>query len=187
MVFNPVLNVPVAVWRGFTFTAMAVVKNGDGDSVLMHLTEDGYAYYHGLQTGELFDDELNEGTASIRHTVETAHLGAAVREEKRWTRVDVTFRADGEATAISLVCSTPYGDSVSQSLSVSGASSRWDQVDWDEFDWSSESVQQHAAFGLNDLGRWSRQRISHEQPGERFGFEALVAEYAPGGDPMAAR
>ncbi len=187
LAINPVLNVPVAVWRGFTFTCLAVVKNGNGDSVLMHGTDDGYTYVHGLPTGTLWDDALNAATSPIRHTIESAHLGAAVRQEKTFTRVDVAFRADGEATSIGCAIDTPYGASAELTADVSGASTRWDQFNWDEANWATDTVEQHVAFGLNDLGRWAKVRISHETLGEQFGFEALSLQYAPGGDPMAAR
>lgn len=186
MVYNPVLNVPVALWRGYPFSAMGVVKNADGVPVLMHLSSDGYAYAHGLPTGDLWDDELNAGTMTIRHAIETAHLGPDLRDEKRFLRCDVGIRADVDATAISLTYFTPYGASDALTASVEGNTTRWDEFNWDEAPWAAETVEQHLPFGLNGVGRWIRLRLGHEAAGEQFGVEGLALEYQPAGDSAGA-
>lgn len=183
LVYNPVLDLPVAVWRGFTFTALGIVKNANGVPVLMHLSNDGYAYDHGVRDGTLWSDELNAGTAAIAHEIETCHLGVDARFEKRFQRVDALIRADADGSAIGLSYATPYGSTVTPlSASVSGGGSRWDAVDWDEFTWGYESVQRHIAFGVRAVGRWVRFRLAHEVAGEEFGMEGIACDYTDAGD-----
>lgn len=187
LVFNPVLDVPVAVWRGFTFTTFGIVKNAAGVPVLMHLSSDGYAYDHGVKEGTLWDDELNAGTAAIRHEIETCHLGADQRTEKRFSRVDVLLRADADGSDISLSHATPYGTSVSPvAASVSGGGARWDEPDWDDFTWGFDTVERHAPFGVRAMGRWARFRLSHETAGEQFGVASVAVEYSEAGDRAGA-
>jgi hypothetical protein len=187
LVFNPVLNIPVAIWRWTGgFSRIAAVKNGDGVPTLMHLSTDGYAYDHGLPTSSLWSDELNAGTAAIRHSIEGPHLGVDARYEKRFHRIDVLLRADADTTEINCSYNTPYGASTAQSGSVEGAGARWDLFNWDAEPWATDTIERHLPFGISALGRWIRPRIQHEVAGERFGFEALVIDYTEAGDhPLA--
>lgn len=188
LVFNPVLNIPVAIWRfsGATFHQLAVVKNADGVPVLMHLSTDGYAYDHGLPGGSLWSDELNAGTQPIRHSIEGPHLGVDGRYEKRFHRTDALLRADADTTAINCSYITPYGTSDSQAGAVEGSGARWDLFNWDDEPWAADTVERHLPFGINAIGRWIRPRIQHEVAGERFGFEALLIDYTEAGDhPLA--
>ena len=185
--FNPVLNVPVAVWRGFTFHAIAVVKNGSGVPVLMHLSTDGYAYDHGLPLiGSLWSDELNAGTNPIRHTIEGPHIGVDTRDEKRFTRLDFLLRADGNATSIFARHETPYGTSATQSASLSGSGSRYDVAVYDTDVYAYGSLERHQPFGVNGFGRWLRPRLQHEVAGEVFGFVSGSVELLPAGDAPGA-
>jgi len=185
--FNPVLNIPVSVWRGFTFHQLAVVKNGSGIPVLMHLSADGYAYDHGLPlVGTLWSDELNAGTNPIRHTVETVHLGASSRDEKRFTRADFLLRADGNATSIFVRHETPYGTSSTQSATLSGVGSRYDTAVYDTDLYAYDTVERHKPFGTNATGRWIRLRLQHEVAGEVFGFVSGSVESLPMGDAPGA-
>lgn len=180
--FNPVLDLPVAVWRGFTFQDIAVVKNGSGTPTLMHLSNDGYAYAHGLPDGSVWSDGLHSGAVAIRHTIDSAHMGTDVVGEKAFMRSDVLIRADANASSISASYETPYGTSVSQMASVSGGSSRWDIAVFDTDVFSANTVERHVPFGLNGTGRWIRLRLTHEVLGEAFGVESMAAFYKPVGD-----
>lgn len=186
--FNPVLNVPVSVWRGFTFTALGVVKNADGVPVLMHLSDDGYAYDHGTLLGSVFDDGLNAGTASIAHAVETCHLGADARDEKKFIRADVLFRAETEGTDIAFSTETPYGASDGQTQTVQGSGYRYDEDAslYDTATFGYDTIERKATYGFLQDGRWIRCRVSHEQPGEQFGFESVKVEFVSAGDQAAA-
>ena len=184
LVVNPVLNVPVAVWRGYTFEAMGVVKNADGTPILMHLSDDGYAYDHGTEYGDLWNDALAASTNAIRHTAETCHLGPDSRYEKRFDHVDALMRADADASSISVRVETPYGTGGSLTGTVTGSGDIWDDFDWDSGDWSADTVERRKQFGLNPgeaTGRWARVRIGHEVAGEKFGIEAVTVEALPQG------
>ena len=186
LVFNPVQNIPVSVWRGWTFHQIAIVKNADGTPVLMHLSTDGYAYDHGLPTGTLWDDELNAGTQAIRHSIEGPHLGVDARFEKRFRRIDVLMRADSDTTEINVSYNTPYGASEATTGSVEGSGARWDLFLWDDEPWATDTVERHLPVGISAVGRWIRPRVQHEVVGERFGFEALVIDYTTHGDHPSA-
>lgn len=187
--YNPVLNVPVAIWRGFTYTAMGVVKNGSGVPVLMHLSDDGYAYDHGTLDGLLWDDELNAGTQAIAHAVEGPHLGVDARNEKRFTRADILFRAEEDATAINFKHRTPYGTSTAISGSITSSEYRYgaSTSTYGSAVWGSGIVERHLAFGVSALGRWVRPRLDHQVLGEQFGIVHIAVEYHAAGDsPQAA-
>lgn len=185
--FNPVLNVPVSVWRGNTFQALAVVKNADGVPVLMHLSADGYAYDHGIPlTGSLWSDKLNAGTQAIRHTIEGPHIGAGTRDEKRYVRADFLLRADGNVTSLSIRHETPYGASTAQTGSLSGSGARYDIAIYDTDVYAYDTVERHKPFGLNAVGRWLRVRVQHEVVDEVFGFVNGSVEMVPAGDAPGA-
>lgn len=178
-VYNPILKVPVAVWRGFTFQAMGVVRNSAGTPVLMHLSDDGYAYDHGAPLGTLWDDELNAATQAIRHTVEGPHLGVSARLSKRYHRASLLLRAEGDVSALTFSYETPYGPSEGMICDASGTTTRWDSFNWDEAPWSANSAEVRLGLGLDGQGRWIRPRVQHEVAGERFGFAACEIEWTP--------
>lgn len=184
LAINPVLNVPVAVWRGFTFQAMGVVKNGSSVPVLMHLSDDGYAYDHGTLDGTLWDDELNAGTTAIAHAVETCHLGVDARYEKQYVRADILLRSEEDTTSVNVKHFTPYGVSTAISGSVESSEYRYDASDavYDTAVWGSGITERHLPVGVRAVGRWIRARIDHQVTGEEFGFTAMDVEYAPLGD-----
>lgn len=187
LAYNPILDVPVSVWTGFTFNTFGVVKNGAGVPVLMHLSNDGYAYDHGAPDGSLWSDELNAATQGIRHQVETCHLGADHRFEKRFPRADVLLRAAADGSDIAITYTTPYGSpDTNITASVDGGQADWDEVDWDEFVWGSDVVERHVPVGLRAMGRWVRIRLVHSTVGEQFGVESVAVEYVPAGDHVVA-
>ncbi len=185
-VFNPVLTTPVAVWRGFTFQAMAVVKNGSGVPTLMHLSDDGYAYTHGLPDGTTWSDALVAGTNPIRHTVEGPHMAVSSRYEKKFVRADVILRADSNATSLYMSYNTPYGSSTPQSASVSGSGARYGTAIYGTDTYAYATVERHVPFGLNGQGRWIRPRLQHEVAGERFGVATISVEQIGAGDSAVA-
>lgn len=184
--FNPGLNVPVAIWRGFTFSALGVVKDEQGAPTLMHIDGNGYPHDHGQVTGSLWDDEIQTGTTAIAHAVESCHLATDSRDEKRFTRADILLRAEQDTTSISIRHDTPYASSSAVEGSVESSESRWDEFDWDEAPWASGVVERHLPVGINALGRWIRLRVDHQETGERFGFTALSVQYTPAGDAVQA-
>lgn len=182
--YNPVLNTPVSVVRGFTFQAIGIVKDASGVQRMMHLDSDGYAYTHGIPTEAVWDHGLNAGTAAIRHTLETCHLGVDSRDEQRFDDIDVLMRADADASEISIRPETPYGTGASMTGSVEGSGDAWDDFDWDDGDWSADTVERRKQFGLlpgEATGRWVRVRVGHEVLTEKFGCESLTAYGKPAG------
>lgn len=189
LVYNPVLDVPVAIWRGsFPIDAIAIVKNGSGTEVLMHLDNNGYSYLHGLpdQANPVLNFHTSTTTSAIRHTIEGPHCGTSLFEEKTYSRVDMALRGDGDASQVGFQCITPYGTSAQQTTEVSGGGAHLDEFVLDTDVLADVTVQVHAAFGISRTARWVRPRISHEVLDEVFGFEALSIGYLPGANtPMA--
>lgn len=182
LVYNPILDVPVAVWRGFTLSAMGIVKDANGVPVLMHLSADGYAYDHGTEQGTIWDDGLNAGTAPIEHIVEGPHLGADARADKVFPRFDVLFQSATDM-AVSVSYTTPRAVSSAIAATVTGGGARWDEFDWDSADWASDAVEQKLPVGLrNAQGRWIRPKVSHATLTQRFAIEQMAVEAIPRGD-----
>lgn len=183
LVYNPVLNVPVAVWNGFTLNTMGVVKNSSGTPVLMHLGSDGYAYDHGTADGTLWDDGLNSGTVAITHAVEGPHLGADDRQDKHFRRMDWLLRSSTGASGMSVSYRTPRANSTPMSASIGATGSAlWGFFNWGVGTWSSATAERHLALSIHGQGRWIRPRIAHSVLTERFGVETVSVEAIPQGD-----
>lgn len=187
LMFNPVGNVPqaVAVWRGYTVSAIGTVKNTSGRLLTMHLSSDGYAYDHGTPDGTYWTDDLAGGEVAISHVVES---GAAYYDpdwEKQFDRLDVTFRAN-DTSGVSVSYVTPRGGSAVLGLpTISGSLSRWDDAVWDTDVWSFEALETKECVGLAAVGRWIRWRVEHSALGEKFGLllgkvRALILHNEPG-------
>lgn len=162
----------VALWRGFTFVSMTIVKDATGKPVLMHVSELRIPYDHGYPDGDLWSDATFEFTADnpIEHIIKPSFMGADVSVEKRFSRLDMTLRLEGDITGLSVRSETSRESGTAQTLPIiRGAFSRWGIAIWDVDVWSMDSVEQHVAVGLNAFGRWIRPTISHSQLGEKFG------------------
>jgi hypothetical protein len=199
LAINPVLNLPVAVWRGFSFSALGIVRPAlstaaqSGAEVeisvpaLLHLHNDGYAYLHGTPNGAIWDDLFDSGTVAIQHVLESCHLATDPEYEKRFSRADILLRVAADISAITVTAITPHGTGSDLSGSVNAdVGSQWDAVDWDEGVWESDFIERHLAVGLNQVGRWARLRMTHQVTGERIGFTKLSADYTPAGNAAGA-
>lgn len=186
LAYNPLRANPVAVWNGWPFTTIGVVKNGEGELVLMHIDSDGYAYRHGLPTSTLWDDELNAGTATVTHTLTTSYLAPDPQHEQRVSRVDVALRIEDGASSLSLVTETPYGNADAVTATVTGAGSRWGEFNWGEGQWAAYVSEGHAAFGVQQVGRWVRCRFTHAESGESVGLSAATVTSTAAGDRAGA-
>jgi hypothetical protein len=199
LVYNPTLNIPVGVWRGFNVSAFGIVKPGVlsapqtsgltvevGVPAMLHLHDDGYAYLHGTPNGTIWNDYLDSGTVGIAHAVETAHIGNDESDEKRFSRADLLFRVMSDTTAVNVRMLTPYGsgDALAGTLSQGGPD--WDEYDWDDFVWGEDFAERKLAVGLNQVGRWARMRVEHQVTGERFGFTKAEVTVSPAGDAWQA-
>lgn len=173
---------PIAIWRGFTFQAMATVKNSTGQPLLMHLSNDGYAYDHGLPGGTLWSDGLNAGTVAITHIVEPSPMGQDLEIEKLFTRLDIACRTTSPLTGLSINHETSRGLSAATAVSapaLGGSFSLWDASVWDTDLWSVQSVDQHIAIGWNTQGRWIKPIVSHATAGQQFGLSHLRVTAVP--------
>jgi hypothetical protein len=192
---NPVTNTAVGVWRGFTFTALGIVKPGIatapqssgltvevGLPALVHLDDTGYVYLHGTPNGTIWNDYLDSGTAGIAHAVETAHIGTDAMDELRFSRADILHRVMSDTTAVNVRALTPYGsgDALAGTLSQGGPD--WDEYDWDDFVWGEDFAERKLAVGLNQVGRWLRLRTEHQVTGERFGYTKAEVSAILAGD-----
>jgi hypothetical protein len=169
--YSPFTSPPSAqaVFRGYDTVCLGVVKDDNGDPVLMHGNYANRAYRHGVPTGDLWDDN---GVA-IHHIVRAPHLGHDVAHDKHFHRLDVTMRAGSTMTDLSVDYETPYGLSMPQSADLTSGLSLWDADEWDTDVWTSDSIDVPLRVGLNGQGRWIRPRIQHQQVGERFGLSLM--------------
>jgi hypothetical protein len=170
------------IWRGFTFQNMASVKNATGHPLLMHLSDDGYAYTHGLSDGAVWSDALNAGTLAITHIVEPSAMGGDVEYEMHYDRLDMNLRTQSDVTNLTVNLETSRGLSPATLItagSIVGSFSRWDVAIWDTDLWSVASIDQHVAVGLDDLGRWAKPIVTHATVGEQFGLSTLRISAIP--------
>lgn len=152
------------VYQGFDFEQMDVVKNGDGDTTILHAEDDdGYVYYHGQPDGSIWEDGLQAGDQAITHVVEGFPLGFDTKNEKYFDRVDLSLRntTDG-ISGLTLGYTTPVGTgSVSPSDLAAAA---------------ADGTEAHRAAAIAAHGRWCRIKLTHATSGERFGVEGWSVE-----------
>lgn len=146
------------IWLGWTSTSMGVLKNASSVPVILHGTNNGNVYLHGLPTGSTWNDvsaAADGGTAAISHKVTGSHLGSHMYLEKKFLRWDVSVWAETDM-ALTLTYQTQRGTPTAQTKTV---------------DLSSFPVEYHIAVGLNGEGRWIMPSIAHANGSERFGLE----------------
>ena len=177
---SPATREPVAIFRGYPFDRIGIVQNASGREIVMHLDSDGFAYDHGTEDGSLWDDELNAGTQAISHAVTSMPMGFDTAVEKRWDRIDFSFRATNAMTC-SVAYETPNGISDAQEFTVSPPTSYalWDVAQWDVDKWASGWLEIHHAVGWDGIGRWLAWTLSHAELGERFGLAMASVEATP--------
>ena len=158
------------VFKGYTFTAHGMVKNGSGVATLMHLSDDGFAYFHGAPDGTVWDDGLNAGSASISHTVTGTPVGYDTRDVKAWDRIDLTLRARTANTSLAINYITPHGTSTAQTVTTSLKSE------------GDPSVETHATVGIDGSGRWIMPKVVHDQAAEEFGLISMQVSGYPDTD-----
>lgn len=178
--FAPTTLQAAATFRGYTFQRMAVVYNASLRRVMMHLSDDGYAYDHGTETGTLWDHELNSGTVAIEHIVESPAVGYDPFMDKRWKRGDFAFRTPTDMTVtVTYTTSRGQSDAASLTPAVAGGYARWDYAIWDTDVWAGTAVESKESVGWNGFGRWLKWRVQHSVAGEQFGFMQGTAWASP--------
>lgn len=184
------IPVPVAVWRGWEITAMAMVKNPTtGQPYLFHGDTTGYSYLHGNpeDASGPWDDQMQTGTVAIDHILETQALGFAVEREKIFDRIDVSVRANTRMT-LEISAATPRGHSVPQTIQVDSGFEGWDFALWDTMVWDVDVMlgtqESHGDVGIDLQSRWIKTKVRHRTIGQQFGLVALrVTAYTTDDDP----
>jgi len=154
------------IWLGWTSTAMGVVKNASGVPVILHGTDNGNVYLHGLPTGSTWNDistTADGGTAAISHVVTGSYLGAHMSATRKFLRWDIVTWAETDM-ALTLTYTTPRGTPTAQTKTV---------------DLSTFPVEYHIAVGLLGDGRWILPSISHSSGTQRFGLERWCVQAVP--------
>ena len=184
LVFNgaPDIPVPVAVWRGFSMTAFAMVENASNAPRLLH-GFNGYIYEHANPEDSLWNDEDATGTVAIEHIVESQPLGFDLKREQFFDRLDVSLYT---ASAMTVDCyyETPRGRSINQTVTVTGGGAVFDSGLWDGVSFATSSQEEHESLGLNGEGRWIKAGFHHKVLGEQFGLNSFaITAYAANTDP----
>lgn len=185
LTLNPDINGGQAsgVWSGFEFTAAGILTNQYGRKVLVHLTEDGFIYDHGLPHGlgatadeQVWDDEFDGGTVAIEHEVQGSFSSTELRWEAYCEQMIFSFRAESGMTDMAFNVETPHGLSATQTVSVvSEGQALWGYALWGVGLWSSPRLDARVVVGTNALGRWFRYSWRHAVVGEQFGFNFAVS------------
>lgn len=169
--------VPVAIWRGWEMTALAMVKNADGYPVMLHGDTSGYTYLHGNPEDNIWNDGLVSGTLPIRHILVPQGLGYSVKREKVFDRLDISLRAQTRQTLdVSVI--TPRGQTPPQRIVAESNFPALDtsileltfQLDADVTQLTQEA---HVDVGLDVTARWAKPYIDHAQLNEQFGIVAV--------------
>lgn len=151
----------MGIWNGFgNVTAMALVKNGDGDLVVMHGTENGYIYVHGLPSGSQWTDALNAtdgGTTAIEHIVDSGFMHSSLGVDQLFDRVDGSFWLETNISNATFSYTTSRGAPQGQPFHVKAATGLM-------------PLERHKAIGLDGQGRWIRPKLTHQNGTDRFGF-----------------
>ena len=179
----------VGVWNGFEFSTAALVEDASGDPILVHGSLDGYIYRHGQPRGTLWSNDFVAGEEAITHVVDGTALGYAIKDESRFTRLDIAFRNLSNITGLELQTRTPYTTQGQTLPDLASGGAVWGDpgTEWGDAVWSSGEAEAHVAVGLNDLGRWLRVRIEHATAGEQFGFLGWQVEGTGHADPPQAQ
>lgn len=186
LLVNPILNIAVGVHRGYVVAALGAARDAAGQSRFVHLSTDGYIYAHGTPDGDIWDDEFGAGTVAIAHAVESSHLATDTEVEKRFQRADLLMRVEDGTNDVGVRMITPYGSSTALEVDFASGGPNWDEFNWDEAAWGEDYAERHGAVGFNQVGRWARVRLEHQETGEKFGFTKLSVNHTPSGNAWQA-
>jgi len=179
VMIDPIRNVPTSLWTGFEFVAPAVVKDTSGTPQLMFADANGYSYIYGDLTTGPYDDQLQSGTVPITHTIEATPLSPDRDTEAYWNEASLTLRLQTNQT-VGVGFRTPNGTNTTQTVSVTGNVSIWDNAAyvWDTAKWSSDATERNVNVGMGVAGRWVAPIISHSQLAEQFGVVGITVHGA---------
>lgn len=178
---------PVAVWRGWEMTSLAILENVNGQPFLFHGDSTGRVYLHGNPDDAApWDDFLATGTVPIEHIFEQQPQGYSIKREKIFDRIDLALRGLNQMTLL-VSASTPRGQSAEQVVVAGTSFQGFDVILFDVgvFDPGAGTTQEtHADCGIDLEGRWIKAKVRHQTLGEQFGLEAIsITGYSTDNDP----
>jgi hypothetical protein len=183
--------VPVAVWRGWEMTSLAMVENANGQPYLMHSDSTGRVYLHGNPDDDApWDDFMATGTVAVEHIHECQPLGHSTKREKIFDRLDITTRGRTQQT-LELSLRTPQGQSAAQVIVIGASYLGYDSGIYDDpstvYDPGADTTEEtHGDVGLDGAGRWGKPKVRHQTLGEQFSLVALtLLAYSSDDDPEA--
>lgn len=175
----------IGLWNGMEAVTQAMVKDAGGNPIMLHGDSLGNVYQHGTPGGTVYSDN---GVA-ITHTVHGTPMMWHPREEKYFSRADISFRLESDLSNIGISFVAPGCDdsTISNPGTLSGSLSIWGIARWGISLWSATSVEAHLAIGLDCRSRWIQLRLNHNTLDEQFAFLGWSLTAQPAGhDPSIA-
>jgi hypothetical protein len=181
--------VPVAIWKGWEMTTLAMAENQNGQAYLLHGDSTGRVYLHANPEDDApWDDILAAGTVPIEHIHECQPLGHSTKREKVFDRIDITTRGRTQQT-LEISYRTPRGQGAPQTIVIGQTFLGYDSGIYDDpstvYDPGTDTTEEtHGDVGIEGEGRWIKPKIRHATLGEQFSLTALtVAAYVSDDDP----
>lgn len=179
---------PLAVWRGWEMTAIAMVEDLSGAPRFLHGDTNGNIIEHGNPEDDnfLLNDELPAGTVAIEHILQQQPQGYSTKREKIFDRLDLTTRTLTTQT-LNVSFITPLGASAEQQIVLGSGAAGFDVGVFDTllFDASGGgTLELHGDVGLESEGRWGMAKVRHAALDEFFSLNAMtVLAYPVNDDP----
>lgn len=159
--------VAAAVFDGYSYVRIGIVKNADGEPRVMHGTDDGAIYVHGTPEGTVWSDGFASGDVAIQHEVHSNVCAYRPMIESYFSLVDLTFVVRSDAD-ITVRCETNLGTSDGITVTVDTELADWDVGVWDTDLWAGGVEIHHQYVGLDAWGLYAVIQISHAAAGKRF-------------------
>jgi hypothetical protein len=169
LVFHPDTREALAIWRGYSFTTAAMVKDDSLRPVIVHLSDDGYVYDHGNPEDSIFDYGFQSGTVAVQHKIVGTPQGWSFEREVDWSELTAIVRANS-AMHLNLTYETPRGRGSSQAVVASGGYAVYGVGIYGVSLYAAATPELRRKIGIKKLGRWIKPEILHQTVGERFGF-----------------
>lgn len=169
LVFHPDTREALAIWRGFTYTTAAMVKDDSLRPVVVHLSDDGYVYDHGNPEDAIWDDGFASGAVAVEHKIIGTPQGWNFSREIDWSEFTVVVRSTSPMH-LNLAYTTPRGRGPTQALVATGGFALYGSGVYGVSRYSATSPEVRKKVGIKRLGRWIQPEIQHQTLGERFGF-----------------
>lgn len=159
----------LAVWRGFSFLTIGMVKDESLRPVMVHLSDDGYVYDHGRPEDAIWNDGFQAGTVPIEHKVIGTPQGWEFDREVDWSELTIIGRADS-AMNLNIRYETPRAVSPFQSVTAGGGYAIYGAAIYGVALYAAITPEIRRKVGIKRLGRWIKPEVQHLTLGQRFGF-----------------